>query len=1302
MIEPAEAPGAPSATTVDRDNPWPGPEAFREADAPYFFGRERPRVELSRLLLLNRLVILYGRSGLGKTSLLRAGVFPLLRDASTLPIYVRLAFQVSGDRPSLRDLRTQVKTAIERAAADAQVEAPELDPESTLWEWFFRSEARFFNKRSRRVRPILVFDQFEEAFTIGRTTPELTNVTDQFLDELADLVRGSIPAGVAERFARESATALDYSTDRDPCGVLLALRQEFLAELLRLRPRLPSLLDHRFELSGMKIEDAELVVTKPGGHLVEEGVAARIVAFVAAARRSSEDLTTDDTTVDPAILSIFCRELNAKRQALKMERITSELVAGAQDAIIADFYTRGTKDLGPEIHRFIEERLVTDSGYRNTAPLEDALRLPGVSPASIALLIERRLVRQEGVGPRARLELTHDVLTTPIVQSRNLRRLREQEEHARLAAEQDRDVEAKRQALRRQRISLVVLSAGLIVVGTLAFKIYAAQKVLESTLSSAHVEQGLGLIGAGRRDRGYAYVAAAVRVDPDNVSARSLALDALLHVNWPLPEIAARHGGTQWAQFDPTVTRLATTSDGATVDVWRVDDGQRIGQPLHHDQTVVLSQFGPEGRTLLTVARDGAARLWDVDTGQERRRLDSPPAAVQWAAFASTGDLIAVAGADGTVRLWRGAGSTAIKAHTDGVTIGAFDGRAERLATASDGRMVAVWDVRTGRPIARLPGHTDIIVSVQFSPRDPRQLLTASRDGTARLWDLTTGKAVSTIRHLAAVDSAVFSPDGSRILTTYGDRFAALWNAGTMTPVGQPVEHDKKIVSAAFSPEGQRVLTASLDQTARLWGASDGLSLVEPMTLDAPAATAVFTPDGLRAATATYDGTSMVWDVRTGEAIPTAFRAPCSVPVPRFRPDGRELVIVCPNGEIVFRNAAGEEVTSRQTLPFGDLNGLSFSKDGSLMVVVSSGTALVFRLHSAQPIATLKDDESAIHTAEMSSDGRAVLTVSFNGTRTWDALLGRGIAQFQGQPRSSHFSPDGTRVITISALDNVVRIWQRDGTPAGPSIQIGEGYLPNATLNADGTRLLTVSDRVKLWNARTGEVLADLPPARSAAFAPEGSVFHTTGTGTQIWDAETGHLLATLNGPAALATFSPNAERLIATDDSDYRSVFRLWDGRTGQQHSEARSWGYSGTVMATDPGGQRLLLVDNGRILIWEAPTGSSEDASVIADVLEAIVGYRVNPGGAVERLADRVDALRRARRAAEPRDGLGNRVQAWALGDRGTRNISPFSGVSIDQYIRLQIASQYPDDAREAQRLFPWDARIKPATTAGSSAAR
>ena len=1079
----------PRGAPVDAGSPWPGPEAFRERDAAFFFGREQVRDELTHEILRHRLVVLYGRSGLGKTSLLRAGVFPRLRDAMCLPVYLRLEFDRATADPAAgaADLRRQAKSAIERAAADAYVDIPALDPDATLWEWFYRTDAAFWNERSRRVQPVLVFDQFEEAFTIGGSTEPRTARTAAFLEELIHLVRGSVPPSVAARFEANSGEALAFTAGRDPCHLLLALRKEFLADLLRLRSHLPMMLEHHLELSGMSLADATLVVTGPGGHLVEPGVAERIVEFVAAARRTAADESTD-TMVDPAILSIFCQQLNLKRQAAQLPRITATLVAGTQDAIIADFYQSSVTDLGADVQRFIEEELLTESGYRNSVALEDALRAPGVNRAAIGTLIDRRLVRLEGSGPTGRLELTHDVLAEPIVENRNRRRLREQEERARQAHEQarlareeaeERDrrerelqqtrallekerenaelarqladqrqreqvatarlLDTKRDALRRQQWLGTGLALALVASVALAVSAWRARGSAERarsdavrSLSAADLEQGLSLSAAGHAERGLAYVARALRGDPDNVAARSRALTALLHTSWPMPEADMPHDRpVLWAQFDASGKRIVTVSDDWTARVWNGSDGSPIGAPLAHSGRVFLARFNAAGR-LLTVADDGNARVWDVSTGTVLQEYTHPGAKVTWAAFNPFDDRIVTGAADGTVRFWMGAASTQMKAHTGALTAASFNRPGDQLLTASADGTAAIWDVRTERLVARLSGHTDAVVSAQFSP-DGRQVATASRDGSARLWDARTGRPLLLpLRHNAVVWSAQFSPDGSRLLTASDDGTALVWDTATGRNIGNPLVHAAPVVSAFFSGEGLRIITASRDQTARLWDAATGAPIAEPMRHDAAVESAVFSPDGQHAVTASDDGHARLWDIRTGIALPATVRLtglpPLSV---QFTPDGRQVAVITSGAEQGLLLWDGVSAEMKPAVE-GRVAAADFSADGALMLTISGAAATLWRRATGEKIATLTH-EADISSARFSPDGRLVVTASADNTaRTWESSTGKAVAAVRHKDAvwNAAFSADSTRIVTASA-DGTAQIGTRaPGQPA--------------------------------------------------------------------------------------------------------------------------------------------------------------------------------------------------------------------------------------------------------------------------------
>ena len=191
MSEPT--PIAPSA--VDRDNPWPGLASFTEDSRAFFFGREKETEELVRLVRRQTLTVLFGQSGLGKSSLLQAGAFPQLREADFLPLYLRL-----DHAPESPPLTEQVKSALTAAFASARADAPEFRASETLWEYFHRKDIDIWSAKNRLLTPVLAFDQFEEIFTLGRADEARRERGRAFLAELADLVENRPPAALRAKF----------------------------------------------------------------------------------------------------------------------------------------------------------------------------------------------------------------------------------------------------------------------------------------------------------------------------------------------------------------------------------------------------------------------------------------------------------------------------------------------------------------------------------------------------------------------------------------------------------------------------------------------------------------------------------------------------------------------------------------------------------------------------------------------------------------------------------------------------------------------------------------------------------------------------------------------------------------------------------------------------------------------------------------------------------------------------------------------------------------------------------------------
>lgn len=458
--------------TVNAENPWPGLLAFRETDQGYFQGRQTETEELLRLVLRERLTVLFGLSGLGKSSLLQAGLFPRLRRANVFPVYVRLDF--STEQP---DLAAQVIEIIANEARTHQIEAPRARDGETLWEYFHREGNYFWNARNRPVIPLPVFDQFEETYTLGRLDPDRSASTEAFFQQLADLAECRAPAKLKAWIDEHPEEASAFNFGRHHYKILLSIREDFLPDLEALRAGMPTVALNRMRLQRMNGEAALLVVNQ-AKHLIDPDVGEQVVRFLGADKAG---LPLANLEIEPALLSVVCRELNNRRQALGESKISAGLLKGNQEQVLADFYERSTADLAPEVRSFVEDKLLTVSGYRDSVALENALSTPGISRKDIDALVERRLIRREDRGGTQRLELTHDLLAGVVRASRDSRRQREDAERERAAllraqeegrqvlvkAQEDerRELEQAQQRERSERVKRELRRARIIIAG---------------------------------------------------------------------------------------------------------------------------------------------------------------------------------------------------------------------------------------------------------------------------------------------------------------------------------------------------------------------------------------------------------------------------------------------------------------------------------------------------------------------------------------------------------------------------------------------------------------------------------------------------------------------------------------------------------------------------------------------------------------------------------------------------------------------------------------------------------------------
>ena len=409
--------------------------------------------------------MLFGQSGLGKTSLLRAGLAPRLRAEGYCPVYVRVDYSPDSPSPS-----EQIKQAIFRATAEAghwTRPGSAIEGES-LWEFLHHRGDLLRDAVGRTLLPLLIFDQFEEIFTLAQADDAGRLRAKRFLDDLADLVENRPPADLERRLEEDEAVAEDYDFARADYRILISLREDYLAHLESVKGAMPSITQNRMRLARMTGAQALSAVMKPGGRLVSQEVAESIVRFVAGGAELA------NAEIEPSLLSLVCRELNTVRLAKGRAEISADLLAGSRDTILSEFYERALADQPPGVRRVIEDELLTESGYRESLAEErvgKALTAAGAAPDALAKLVDRRLLRIEERLDMRRVELTHDVLCSVVRSSRDLRHEREARDEAerRLALQREREAQTHRTLVRTRMVAGICAVLMLVALAGAAF-----------------------------------------------------------------------------------------------------------------------------------------------------------------------------------------------------------------------------------------------------------------------------------------------------------------------------------------------------------------------------------------------------------------------------------------------------------------------------------------------------------------------------------------------------------------------------------------------------------------------------------------------------------------------------------------------------------------------------------------------------------------------------------------------------------------------------------------------------------------
>jgi WD40 repeat protein len=576
---------------------------------------------------------------------------------------------------------------------------------------------------------------------------------------------------------------------------------------------------------------------------------------------------------------------------------------------------------------------------------------------------------------------------------------------------------------------------------------------------------------------------------------------------------------------------------------------------MSHQQQVVGASYTHGGAHILSWSRDGTVRLWDAATGAADGSPMMHDETVSGATTSKDDKLILSWSLDGTVRL---------------------------------------WDSTTGAQKGPTMKHDALVVGASFSP-DENKILSWSRDNTLRLWNAATSIQVGpSMKHDGGVIGGLFSRSGDRVLSWSFDKTLRLWDVETSTQIGPPMNHEGYVVGASFSRDGQHILSWSRDGTLRKWDVQSHTSIAPPMRHNASVTGGLFSEDGRFILSWSSDKTVRLWDAETGAEACPPMKHNGLVNGAVFSPDRLRILSWSSDKTLRQWDVNSCEQIASVMMHDGSVTGASFSRDGHLIMSWSDDSRVrLWSARSGELVGSTIAHESSVGGAAFRQNDQQVLSWSGNSLQVWDIATGSQIGPamlHNGAVAGALFSTDGRHLLSWSS-DKVVRMWDLTMGNSEAELYRHEEPVIGATFNHSKTRILSWSfdNTLRLWDAVSGTLIGTMKHDSWVI----GAAFTQDDARILSWSDD--HTLRIWDGLDATAIGAPIKHdgsvtgALVVRDGKFILSwssdkTLRLWNMTTGES---------IGPIMKHDnPVAGALLSNGRDRILSWADKTLQLWDA--------------------------------------------------------------------------------------------------------------
>jgi WD40 repeat protein len=827
-----------------RLSPYKGLIPYGEEDAEFFFGRDKEKRLICANLFASSLSVLYGPSGVGKSSVLQAGVAPWLKKREDILLAAFNTWQ--------SDPLAEIKAALSKAFLP--YDPPE---ESDPLPQYLLNCSKMLDRRL-----MIIFDQFEEYFLFRESE-------DQFTEEFSIAVNRS-----------------DL-----PVSFLISIREDSIAKLDRFEGRIPTLFDCILRIEHLNRSSARDAILKPVDqynkllaadeppYVIESDLVDEVLEQVQPGRvawsdEGAEPLLPRLNATPPiskksqietpflqlVMMRLWEEETSRGSRVLKLKTLRD---LGDADKIVGEYLDTTMESLLPAEQNIVARAfkyLVTTARRKIAYQALEVADLEQLDKNQVTEVLEklsdRRILNAipaDEQGGERRYEISHDVLSSAIKSWRLRYEMKQKQIEAqkKLEAEQ-KEAQRRLEAEAQERLNKESHKARV-----------RERWVVVLTLFSVLL---LFLVGLSNELRRTAKEAQAEAERQKVKAGNALKIVQALDSNLPYFKAIMRghKNVVNTVSFSPDGKIVVTASGDSTAGLWNSETGEILREMSGHKGAVNSAVFSPDGTLILTASEDKTARLWNVETGEVVYDLGDQGSAVNYAAFNRDGNRVVTASVDGTARIWDLAnrqGPVELKGHTGAIFTAVFNQNGDRVVTASADKTARIWDARTGTLLNELQKHVSAVNSASFSP-DGNYVVTASADFTALVWNIAGGqREPSIINHSGPVTSATFSPSGKYIVTTDADRMARVWDVQAKHKLFDLEGHTDAVTGAAFSPNESRVITISADRTARVWELATGRFIAELRGHTDKLTSIAFSHNPAILVTGSSDATARVWDL---------------------------------------------------------------------------------------------------------------------------------------------------------------------------------------------------------------------------------------------------------------------------------------------------------------------------------------------------------------------------------------------------------------------------------------------------------